>query len=150
VTLLVTGTEWENFFALRCHPDAQPEMRRIAEMMRDAMAESKPRLLRAGEWHLPLCDNDFIPDPRDWATLCLFSTARCARVSMTKHGERRSAKDEIAMAEKLIKAGHLSPTEHQAQALPDARQCANYRGWLPFRKTIPNEDNFARLTNANG
>ena len=145
VTVFVTGTEWENFFALRCHPDAQPEMRKAAEMMRDAIAKSKPRTLRAGEWHLPFCDNDFIPDPRDWATLCMFSAARCARVSLVRQDERKSAKDEIVMAEKLMKSGHYSPFEHQAQALPDVRRCANLRGWLSFRSTIPNEDNFAKL-----
>lgn len=146
VTVLVTGTEWENFFALRCHPDAQPEMRKAAEMIRDAIDKSKPRCLQMGEWHLPFCDNDFILDPRDWATLCFFSASRCARISAVRHDERRSAKDEIAMAEKLMKSGHMSPFEHQAQALPDARRCANLRGWLSFRSTIPNEDNFAKLT----
>lgn len=145
VTVLKTGTDWENFFALRCHPDAQPEMRRIAEMTRDAIAESKPRYLQAGEWHLPFVDTDFTPDVSDWILLRMFSVARCARVSLVRQDERRSAKDEVAMAEKLMKSGHFSPFEHQAQALPDARRCANLRGWYPFRSTIPNEDNFAKL-----
>ena len=39
-TVIVTATEWENFWNLRCHPDAQPEIRLVAETMRDAAAAS--------------------------------------------------------------------------------------------------------------
>jgi hypothetical protein len=53
VTVLVTGTEWENFFALRCHPDAQPEMRKAAEMIREAIDRSNPHPMNVGDWHLP-------------------------------------------------------------------------------------------------
>ena len=147
VTVLVTGTEWENFFALRCHPDAQPEMRRAAEMMRDAIAESIPEQLHAGQWHAPFATKgDRIDHEFDFGSLCLRSAARCARVSVLRQDERRSFADEVEFALKLKSSGHFSPFEHQAQALPDARRCANLRGWLPFRSTIPNEDNFARLT----
>jgi hypothetical protein len=41
-TVVVTATEWENFFGLRCHRMAQPEIRVAAELMRDAMAASIP------------------------------------------------------------------------------------------------------------
>ena len=155
VTVLVTGTEWENFFALRCHPDAQPEMRKAAEMMRDAIAESKPEQLREGQWHLPLvaiiemARVTYADDPEDGNVdrfLCMVSASRCARISAVRHEERRSPKDEIAMAEKLMKSGHMSPFEHQAQALSDDRRCANLHGWRSFRSTIPNEENFAKLT----
>lgn len=157
VTVLVTGTDWENFFALRCHPDAQPEMRRAAEMIRDAIAESTPNELGVGGWHLPFVgthellreyehhDDDDIAE----RTLCMFSAARCARVSLVRQGELKSAKDEIAMAEKLMKSGHFSPFEHQAQALLfEHQQCANLRGWQSFRSTIPNECNFAKISDA--
>jgi thymidylate synthase ThyX len=143
--VLVTGTDWENFFALRCHPDAQPEMRRAAEMIRDAIAESRPQILGAGQWHLPFVDITEMYAGDDDRQLCSLSAARCARISAVRHEERRSSKDEIAMAEKLMKSGHMSPFEHQAQALPDARRCANLRGWISFRSTIPNESNFAKL-----
>ena len=53
INVVVTATDWANFFALRCHPDAQPEMRALAVAMRAAMASSTPKLLRPGEWHLP-------------------------------------------------------------------------------------------------
>jgi hypothetical protein len=156
VTVLVTGTDWENFFALRCHPDAQPEMRRAAEMMRDAIAESKPEQLRAGQWHLPFVsdeertvEDDFLNFPEEAAKLGFrllkTSVARCARVSLVKQDERRSAQDEVSMADKLMNSGHWSPAEHQAQALGLDQRVANLRGWRSYRSTFLNEDNFAKL-----
>jgi thymidylate synthase ThyX len=41
-TVIVTATEWDNFWNLRCHADAQPEIRLVAETMRDARAASEP------------------------------------------------------------------------------------------------------------
>ena len=54
INVVVTATEWSNFFALRRHPDAQPEMRALADAIYFAMAESKPiKLSPEGDWHLP-------------------------------------------------------------------------------------------------
>lgn len=50
---VITGTDWDNFFNLRIHPDAQPEFCMLAYKMYKAMQESKPVLLKEGEWHLP-------------------------------------------------------------------------------------------------
>lgn len=155
VTLLVTGTDWDNFFALRCHPDAQPEIRVIAEMMRKAMENQVPTTLRSGDWHLPLigisegCDIFRAHASAEAAhqTLCMISAARCARVTLLNHGKAYTAAEEIAKAETLIRSGHLSPTEHQAQALPDDRRVSNLRGWKSFRATIPNEANFGKVCN---
>ena len=41
-TVIVTATEWDNFFNLRCHPDAQPEIRLVAESMRAAVRPPSP------------------------------------------------------------------------------------------------------------
>ena len=41
-TVIVTATEWENFFELRCAPNAQPEIREAALRMRDAIDASRP------------------------------------------------------------------------------------------------------------
>ncbi len=154
VTLLVTGTEWENFFALRCHPDAQPEMRRIAEIMRDAMAESSPRLLKAGYWHLPLLEDVSNPNGKWFETVddyesaertaCMVSASRCARFSILSD-KRETILAEVNKADRLYAAGHMSPFEHQAQSLATNERVANFRGWRSFRSTIPNEDNFAKV-----
>jgi thymidylate synthase ThyX len=53
INTVVTATDWDNFFALRCHKDAQPEMRLLAETIRNVMEESKPIELKLGQWHLP-------------------------------------------------------------------------------------------------
>lgn len=53
VKVLVTATEWDNFFHLRLHKDAQPEIQELARVMKAAMQDSEPEVLQAGEWHLP-------------------------------------------------------------------------------------------------
>lgn len=54
ITIIVSATEWDNVWGLRCHPMAEPHFQKLAYMARDAMAASTPRVLKAGEWHLPL------------------------------------------------------------------------------------------------
>lgn len=147
VTLLVTGTEWSNFFALRCHHDAQPEMRVIAEMMRDEMGKSEPRYLATRQWHLPLCDGHEYWNLLD-TQKCMVSAARCARASSEKHREVFDWKVEVSKAEGHMTNGHMSLFEHQAQALPTAERVANLRGWRSFRSTIPNESDFSKLGGA--
>lgn len=51
--VVVTGTDWDNFFNLRIHPDAQPEICMLAYKIYKAMEGSYPVKLKAGDWHLP-------------------------------------------------------------------------------------------------
>lgn len=150
-TTLITATEWENFFALRCHPDAQPEIQRIAVLIREAMAESTPTPVEPGDWHLPL-----VPDMAELRAACYsvedirrISAGRCARVSyLTHHGERDPLAD-IALCERLAASGHMSPLEHVATPAldyqnPTSQFYGNFRGWKQMRKYLPNEANFAK------
>lgn len=50
---VVTATEFDNFFYLRCHEDAQPEIKVLAEKMWEEYNKSAPMLLKSGEWHVP-------------------------------------------------------------------------------------------------
>lgn len=50
---VMTATDWDNFFNLRIHPDAQPEFCMLAYKIYKAIEASTPTLLREGEWHLP-------------------------------------------------------------------------------------------------
>ena len=50
---VVTATEWDNFFELRAHKDAQPEIAELAMTMKKAMEGSTPERLKEGEWHTP-------------------------------------------------------------------------------------------------
>jgi hypothetical protein len=52
-TQIITGTSWDGYFWQRCHHAADPNIRLMAEAIRDAMDKSEPVLLRPGEWHLP-------------------------------------------------------------------------------------------------
>lgn len=111
-TVVVTSTEWDNFFKQRCSPLAQPEIRAAAECMEHALQTSTPVKLNSGEWHLPLIQADEHDLPL-WQQIKV-SAARCARTSyLTHHGERDVAED-LAMYGRLISAdpGHWSPLEH--------------------------------------
>ena len=148
IQVLVTATEWGNFFNLRCHPDAQPEMQALAECIFQAMAASSPKLLAKGQWHLPfLSDSRYLPSGLQTFMrphlLQELSAARCARVSYTLHdGAEPTIGEDLALYGKLMANGvkHASPTEHQATPAdnPDDRS-GNFVGWVQFRKLIPGE-----------
>ena len=131
-TVIVTATEWANFFYLRIAATAQPEIRRAAELMRDALTASQPQVVTDGKWHLPLVQADeYVLALED---LKKISAARCARVSYLTHtGVRDTAKD-IELCERLLSDGHLSPFEHVAT--PSDDQCANFHGWMQYRRVI--------------
>ncbi|HOY81993.1 MAG TPA: hypothetical protein PLB92_07630, partial [Rhodoglobus sp.] len=52
-TTVISSTEWDNFFAQRCHPAAQPEFQALAFKMRDALEASAPEKLGWRGWHMP-------------------------------------------------------------------------------------------------
>lgn len=115
-TVLVTATEWDNFKALRANPDAQPEIRTVAELMRDAIDNSTPRVLQENEWHLPLIQPDEYDGEFEYSERARqISSGRSARVSyLTHHGVREQEKD-IELYNRLASSGHMSPLEHVAR-----------------------------------
>ncbi|MBV8367972.1 MAG: FAD-dependent thymidylate synthase [Candidatus Eremiobacteraeota bacterium] len=142
ITVILTATEWANFFTQRTHEDAQPELKYIAERMLHAYRASEPRPLELGEWHTPLIQAD------EEAMLPLeqrlkISVARAARVSYLSHqGTRDHAKD-LELYEKLLGGGangHWSPFEHVAKPLASRDDWSgNFRGWEQYRKRFPQE-----------
>lgn len=139
-TVIVTATEWSNFYALRAHKDAQPEIRDAACAMRDAMNASTPVELDYGEWHTPLIqpDENFPLDDK-----LKISVGRCARVSYLTHdGVRDSAKD-IELYERLVEGGHMSPLEHVARPQNESEpQLGNLLGWHQHRADVPFESDY--------
>ena len=133
-TVIVTATEWENFFSLRCAPNAQPEIQVAAKLMRRAMDESIPRSVAVGEWHLPLVQED--ERTMNIEELKKISAARCARVSYLTHDGKRDIEKDIELCERLRLDRHLSPFEHVATPSNDADFHANFRGWIQMRKAI--------------
>lgn len=78
-TVIVTATEFDNFFKLRCDENAQYEIRKIADLMYEkyhkmtevndgAIHKISPtmQLLKVGEWHCPL-----VSEKDDEAIECL-------------------------------------------------------------------------------
>lgn len=141
-TVMITGTEWENFFALRVHPAAEIHMQRIASMMLEAYNLSIPKVLRPGEWHIPYHDKivDMIkkdgtilfPYPEDlfeheieslhddeWATKYKIKASNmiAARTSYTVVGEDQKPWTFDKYVDKgtdleTAKPLHASPLEH--------------------------------------
>jgi len=154
-TVIVTATEWANFFALRRHKDAQPEIRVAANMMWDAREASSPEALGDKVWHMPLVNPVEItaswgqkPDWIDyWKRV---SVGRCTRVSYLTHDGKRDPDEDVALCERIRKAGHMSPFEHVARPMLRTESqyalgkdiSGNFRGWIQFRKELPNEDVF--------
>lgn len=168
-TVILSATEWDNFFFQRSHPAAQPEMKALADQIQIAYYTAPtPKKLSHGEWHMPyISDTDWeivksdanIRTPRDRVEyLKKVSTARCARVSYLTHdGKRDLAKDVEMFDQKLHLFGHWSPLEHVATPVVphDSMDTGNFKGWMQFRKYyidergptkfIPNLDELAHV-----
>jgi len=125
ISVVITATEWENFFALRCHPAADPTMNALADAMHHAIAHSTATPVALNEWHLP------------YGAPSAFSAAgRCARVSYLNHdGSQPDEDKDAALAETLMNSGHWSPFEHPATPAPKIRY-ANLNGWCSFRTSL--------------
>lgn len=121
ITVVVTSTEWENFFKLRRHADAEPHIHVLADVIWMAMDESEPKLLSPGQWHLPYVMDDERRLPIELQKD--ISAARCARTSYLTHdGRRPNTNDDLALCGRLVNADvfHASPFEHQAT--PDRKR----------------------------
>ena len=121
--VVITGTDFDNFFNLRIHKDAQPEICMLAYKMYEAMQESKPIELKTGEWHLPfvnvvwngrgkMCyaDEDFNSISLEQAIK--FSAASCASVSYRTEGMTLEKADKIFDMLIDVEVIHASPFEH--------------------------------------
>lgn len=158
IRVLVTATEWANFFALRLHSDAEPHIQLLAQRMAAAMETSSPVLRAYDSWHLPYVT------PEDYASLTsdelrAVSVARCARVSYKTHDNRVPKIDEdLALYRRLVESQplHASPAEHQARpdepmigddrgvlAWKHASQHGNFVGWRQYRKFLEQHGAFS-------
>lgn len=148
ITVCITSTSWANFFALRDHPDAQPEIQVLARAIKTAKDAATPRPIKHGEWHLPYVDavERTTYSLNDQLAL---SVARCASTSYkTVDGKVMTVEKALELYNKLVGSTplHASPTEHQATPdLPkglgwaNANQHGNLQGYIQYRKTMVNE-----------
>jgi thymidylate synthase ThyX len=133
---VISGTEWANFWHLRNHRDAQPEIHALAAEMYKHYLESKPLVLFPGEWHVPYITTTRDPQTKvlkysdgiqdlDAETAKKVSASCCAQVSYRK-SDLSVAKAEKVF-ERLIYSQpvHASPVEHQATPI-EYTQYTNY------------------------
>lgn len=153
ITVLLTATEFDNWFALRSHPDAQQEIKWVSDDMLQKYKSNTPTPLAAGEWHLPLIGEEDIETASQQqydsftkgkgmdidAFLKKISTGRCARVSYLTHDGKRDFEKDIELHDRLKESGHWSPFEHCAQALSKPHKIGNFVGWKQYRKEFENE-----------
>lgn len=156
-TIVVSATEWENFFRQRTEIDAETgnpvaylPIHDAGVALRDAMASAPAAIVRPADgpvsWHLPLL-RDGEREELDLEAARLVSVARSARVSYfsddgSVHLEYngKSVDDELALADRLLRsmkgqAPHVSPFEHVAQAASGVRS-GNFLGWRQMREQI--------------
>lgn len=161
---VLTATEFDNFFWLRKHEDAQPEIKELADKMFAAMKDSKQYELNPGDWHVPYWYNgvwrqgsknkDETPAFLDDALA--ISSSCCAQVSY------RLLDDSIEKARKVYQRlvestpVHASPFEHQATPMNfpvENNGCCweegvthmtingemwsgNFKSWIQYRQLI--------------
>lgn len=147
VNVVVTATDFMNFFGLRLDTDAQPEIRQLALLMYRAYKKSIPEYR---SWHLPFItskDINYIFDnPKSYGdilsnsniipmmqrinniknyeeTLIKISVARCARTSYKSHatGKLSTSEEDMLLYDRLLSKApiHASPAEHIAR--PDTK-----------------------------
>jgi thymidylate synthase ThyX len=144
IKIVITATEWDNFFNLRRHDDAQPEIKCLADTIWKAIYDSTP--VRRNDWHLPyVLDEERQKWPED--ACIMYSVARCARVSYMTHGVTNIDHERDAkLHDMLLRDGHMSPFEHQARpwTIADDANTGNFVGWLQYRKMLPDEAVFKK------
>lgn len=164
IKVIVTATEWYNFFALRLAPDAQPEIRQLARAIYDEMDRyrnkdvgllevSVPRKccpdifaqMGADKVHtvvsLPYITDEDINEigEENYKTLMKISAARCARVSYNNYdGSNPDLEKDMKLYYRLYDGRHMSPMEHACIQDPDYRKYANLNGWKSLRYLVEN------------
>lgn len=133
-TIILTSTlpGLMNFFHLRDHPAAHPDIQAPAAIMHQLWKDSTPKLVRAGHWHLPLVwDQDWdaawglldvsMPPPLTTPELGILMakicSGRCARVSYLTHDGVRDINKDIELCNDLLGNGHMSPLEHPSRPM---------------------------------
>lgn len=141
--VVVTSTDFDNWFWLRDHKDAQPEIRYLAQLMKQELDKSEPEFLVEEQWHLPYVRTNLLLKTKGgWHTQqCYYneygseitpdeaikiSCSSCAQVSYRKL-DTSLEKAEI-IYDKLVNSEpvHASAFEHVAKCeIKDS----TVRGW---------------------
>ena len=146
IKVIVTATDWYNFFVLRLAPDAQPEMRELANTIYDEMNHYHNKavgVLELDKEHtvvsLPYITDEDVKEigKEEYHTLMKISAARCARVSYNNHdGSKPDIEKDLKLYGHLYDSKHMSPMEHTCIRDEDHRKNANLTGWKSLRYLI--------------
>lgn len=117
IPILITATEWDNFFHLRTDKPCRPEFRAWAIAIQQTINHSQPQELPPGAWHIPFGDQ--MPPDLSLLERLQVATARCARLSYATHAGKRDVQEDIRLHEQLLQDGHMGPFEHSAMAVAD-------------------------------
>lgn len=167
ITVVMSATNWKNFFALRVHEAAEVHFQKIAGMIKTAINASQPKKLKFGEWHLPYIQEDDDPSKitreevealekpyyrkvldelifskNKLQVLKYASAGRCARVSYVQHNSKiKSLAKDFELCMKLIAEEplHSSPLEHVAMTLATPERIGPFIGFFQFRKEFSAE-----------
>lgn len=160
--VIVSGTDWSNFFALRDNSQAKPEFQILARLMREVMDASSPVELGYGDWHLPLLSDteqgsvDDDGDPELGLRWAHVSAGRCFKVSYNRVTDDEDPVVSEERARSAPNTGHWSPLEHPAMAVGEMNPLGtggpmyygNFCGWRQLRKFYPMEDDFQKSLDA--
>lgn len=162
--VLITGTDWDNFFALRAHPDAEIHIAKLADEALKAFNASTPKQLKVGEWHIPFgdtFDDDLIAKlnvnlpPTEIKKR--IAVARCARVSYNNFDGSTDYQKDLDLYKRLFATSpiHASPAEHVCRAMREDEYnsyvratkefgvqrgyCRNFKGFIQHRVEIPHD-----------
>lgn len=166
---IVTSTEWDNFFELRCHKDAQPEIQELAVMMQHALEMSDPEPLFSGEWHTPYVrhqrdmdgvlhyyvqnstdDAEYVSGQYVSAEEALkVSASCCAQVSYRLLDN--SLDKALMVYDRLVTSRpiHASPFEHQAQVVVETADNNYVADSTSWSKGMTHADWFGNLWSGN-
>lgn len=140
--VIVTATNYENFFALRAHEAAEIHIQDLAYKMLEAYnknyTDGNIRVLQPGQWHIPFGDNidevridSILKSEMDirkdgfWGQEEIeqikirIATARCARVSYDNFDGTDDYIKDLELFDRLSSMGHWSPFEHCAMAMSE-------------------------------
>lgn len=145
ITTVITATSWDNFYKLRVHADAQPEIHDLAKTMLTLVHRVPMRIIDSTDtkseaaWHLPFVS---LTERGEHAvpTLLAMSAARCARTSYLTHDKKNpSWEQDEGLYRRLVESEplHASPLEHQALNSGDEESYANFTGgWVQHRSML--------------
>lgn len=131
INQVVTATDYFNFFHLRLHEDAQPEIRELARVMREAMTYSCP-VERRDTYHLPFIDDEILERENNIDNCIKISASVCAQSSYRTADYSLDVANRIY--DKLVtsKPVHASPFEHIALPFSESEMIIRKKAWMLF------------------